>query len=1114
MPATPDFRLYYSNALDVLAELLARELREPVHGRPLLAPDVVLIPQVAMRRWLQSTFAQRHGVAANLQFLTPGEFVRATLDANVPGASEDLDAAALQWRLYAQLADPTALRGRALVPLHDYLSGDDALKPWALAGEFASIFEKYQAWRRDWLLAWEAGRDPADAQAELWRRIASNHRHRARRIDDYLARFDTPEGPLPDGMPQRLFAFATLNISPDVLRVVATQARAGTLHFYVPTPSRRYWGDLPHYAQRLREDPDALEDDNPLLAAWGAAGRDFMAVLGGHEVVRPSREIESYADPEDLRDDTPEHDTFLGRLQRDLLHRRGPRPWRTAPDRGDVSVQAHACHTRLREVQVLHDRLRALLDNTLSNDTSPDGRRFDPPLQAREIAVLAPDIDQYRPHIEAVFGALAGTRDYIPYALADLSPLAGEPLAEVFLRLLALPASRFGVGEVLDLLATPAVSEAAGVDAAGLERLQAWLHDAGARWGLDPEHRARHDAPADEAYTWRFALDRLLLGHASGDDSEIAGVSPWTELEGSALDALDSLIRMLRVLARHERLLGRAMPPAQWRDTLFALLDALLPERPRAVSDQRAIERLRRQIDAFAASASDAGVERVVPPDVVRAYFQQTLSESDTRAPLLTGGVSFARMVPMRLLPFRVICVLGLNDGEYPRRDPAGGLNKLAQELTTPARRFGDRSVREDDRFLFLQLLASAQDVFYMSWLGADPRDGSAREPSVLVSELLDVAAAYHHDPAAARRDLVVHHSLQPFSPRAFGDVEDPRHFSYQAAWHPAADALRGPRTPLGPWFTDVLPEAEAETELPLVALRRFLADPSAHFLRTRMGLRLPDEIEVRSDLDPLTTPSHGLDRWQLEQAVFDACANDDTDDLARRLRARALLPSGPIGERQLAGIRAQVQPYASALRRWREGEPEARAFELDIDGVRLYGHLDRLYRNGALRIRLNELHGPAQIAHGLDWLVLSALDDPRPLAQLASFDGQADVRVRGSISPQHARKALSALLALRREGLREPLPIQARSAWLWYSAPRGDESADAAAWKAAREQWFGAEKKWGEVDSAAVQLALRGRDPFLDDADGARFRALASRLFDAVVHGRTTSLPLVEAAA
>ena len=1093
MPGRPDFRLYHSNALDVLAELLARELRQPAPGQGLLEPDVVLIPQVAMRRWLQSTLAQTHGVAANLRFLTPGEFVRDVLDANVPGASEDLDAAALQWRLYAQLSDPAALSGRAFAPLRDYLGGGaDALKPWALAGELASIFEKYQAWRRDWLLAWEEGADAFEAQAELWRRVAGGRRHRARRIDDYLSRFGREDGPLPAGMPPRLFAFAALNMSPDVLRVIATQARTGTLHFYVPTPSRRYWGDLPTYAQRLRDDPAESDDENPLLAHWGDAGRDFMAVLGGYEVVHPSMELERYADPEELPDDTPDRDSLLGRLQRDLLHRRAPRPWRKALDRDDPSVQVHACHTRLREVQVLHDRLRALLDDP----------RFDPPLQAREIAVLAPDIDPYRPHIEAVFGGQGG-RDTIPYALADLSPLAGEPLADVFLRLLALPTSRMGVSEVLDLLATPALAQAAGLDAAGIERLHDWLHEAGARWGLDPDHRARHDAPADDAYTWRFALDRLLLGHACGDGDDLAGVAPWTELEGGALDALDALIRVLRVFARFERVFSRALAPTQWCDALLAMLDALLPEQPRVAADQRAIERLRRHIDAFATSAVEAGFERTVPLDVVRAHFQQALSESDTRAPLLTGGVSFARMVPMRLIPFRVICLLGMNDGDYPRRDPAGGLNRMTMELTTPARRFGDRSLREDDRFLFLQLFASAGEAFYLSYLGADPRDGSAREPSVLVSELLDTAAAYHHD-RDARQALVLHHTLQPFSPRAFGNAAEPRQFSYLQAWHPAARAVGGVRNGIGPWFGDVLDAAAPDSELSLVALRRFLADPPGQFLRERMGLRLPDEIDHGDDSEPLVAPAGGLERWHLQQCVFDACVEGETKDLAERLRARALLPSGPMGRRALNELLAQVQPYAAALRRWREGDAHTRAFELDLDGVTLFGHLDRLYPHGALRMRLDELHGPAQIAHGLDWLVLSALGDARPLAQLASWgDDGPDVRTRAPIPVPQARAALRELLVIRREGLREPLPLQARSAWRWYDTPRQDEAGRDAAWKAANEQWSGDDRRWGEVQSPALQLALRGRDPFLDDVDGARFRALATRLFDALVHGR-----------
>ncbi|MEO6137475.1 MAG: exodeoxyribonuclease V subunit gamma, partial [Luteimonas sp.] len=786
MQSAPDFRLYHSNSLEVLARLLAEELRTPAPGQALLAPDVILIPQPAMRRWLQATLAQAHGIAANLEFLTPGEFVQRALDANVPGRSDDLDASAMHWRLYSALTDPGMLREPAMRSLRIYLEGDDALKPWSLAGELASVFEKYQAWRRDWLLDWESGHGRLDPQAALWRRVAGGRAHRARRLDAYLARFGPDQPARPAGLPSRLFAFGILNVSPDVLRVIATQARAGILHFYLPTPTRKYWGDLSTLGERLRDNTQALDrdDDNPLLQAWGGAGRDFMAVLGGYEVVHPSGEIAAYADPEARADDDPQRDTLLQRMQRDLLHRRPPprNPWRETPDPADNSLQWHACHTRLREVQVLQDQLRGLLENP----------RFEPPLQPREIAVLAHDIDEYAPHIAAVFGGRAGRADFIPYALADASQLAAEPLADVFLRLLALPLSRFGLSEILDLLATPAVAGQAGLDARALENLRGWLHDAGMRWGIDAAHRARHAAPFDDAFTWSFALDRLLLGYASGDDVDISGVAPYPIVEGGAADELGALIRLLRVLARHDIAFATAMTPPQWAQRLFELLDALLPGRPRAPEDERTLDRLRKVIDVFAQSAATAGFDAAVAPDVVRAYFQSALSQADTRAPLLTGGVAFGRMVPMRLIPFRVICLLGMNDGDYPRRDPPGGLNRLSAALGTTARRRGDRSLRDDDRFLFLQLFAAAGEVFYLSWLGADPRDGSMREPSLLVSELLDVAARYHADADDARAALPLQHPLQPFSAMAFGvasldataaDANDPRRFSYRGEW-------------------------------------------------------------------------------------------------------------------------------------------------------------------------------------------------------------------------------------------------------------------------------------------------------------------------------------------
>jgi exodeoxyribonuclease V gamma subunit len=1103
MANEPDFRLYHSNALDVLASLLASELQQPAPGQPLLAPDVVLIPQVAMRRWLQSTLAAEYGIAANLEFLTPGEFVARALQANLPGERDDLDATGLQWQLYAALTDDSLLAQPAMAGLRGYLSGDDALKPWALAGELGSVFEKYQAWRRDWLLRWEDGADENDPQAILWRRIAGGRNHRARRINDYLARFAPPATALPQGLPPRLFAFATLNISPDVLRILATQAKVGTLHFYLPTPTEKYWGDLQTLAERLRTgaaDPFGAEHgENRLLEAWGAAGRDFMAVLGSYEVVHPTGEIAAYVDPEnDSRKLLAEgglSDTLLHRMQRDLFHRRAlpsgePRDSLMIED---PSVQVHACHTRLREMQVLHDRLRALLEDP----------RFDPPLQPRDIAVLAPDIDPYVPYLQAVFGDRWSQGDHIPWALADTSPLAGEPLAEVFVRLLGLPVSRFGLHEILDLIASPPIASAAGLDEPALERLQGWLEAAGARWGLDAAHRVAHQAPLDDAYTWEFALDRLLLGYASGSDGDIAGVAAWPELEGSALSALDAVIRLLRVLARHQRVLGEAITPAQWRERLLGLLEAVMPEPPTEVAAQRALDRLRKLVDEFAKQAEKAGFDAPLPAEVVRSHFATVLGEADTRAPLLTGGISFGRMVPMRLLPFRVICLLGMNDGDFPRRDPAAGLSKLTAELGTDKRRYGDRSTREDDRFLFLQLFASAQEVLYLSYLGADPRDGSDREPSVLVAELIDMAAAYHREPVEIARQMVLRHPLQPFAPSAFGGPDAERQFSYRRQWHPVAGSVGGARQRLGAWFENPVDNpATLPAEVSLDDLRRFLTDPAGQFLR-QMGLRLPEEADLAEDIEPLVGPGGGLEKAGLQQAVLQAVlAGSDDASLYERLRARALLPTGPIGRGHLAEVLAQVRPVAQAFSQWRQDESaDSQRVQVQAGRWQLHGRLNELYPQGMARLRIGALNATAAVRFGLDWLLASAAGLPQPLVQFVETDDGVETVQRPALPAEHARQVLAGLLALRERGLHEPLPFAPYSGWTLYSSEKPDKARDEA-----EARWRGSDRSWGEGNADAYQLALRGRDPFQDDASFDEFAMLTRMIYRAVCDGALPS--------
>lgn len=1095
MQGRPDFRLYHGNALDVLARLLAAEIVRPAADGDWMRPDIVLVPQFSMRRWLQQALAEATGICANLRFLTPGEFVDLALDENlgVAPAADRLDPDTLRWNVLREL------QRRPPAALTRFLDGADPRKPWSLANALADTFEKYQAWRRDWLHAWEQRAPKDDWEAALWRNIARDKAHRARRIGDYLARFGREGAETPTGLPPRMFVFACQNVSPDVLQVIASQSRAGTQHFYLHSPARGFWGDIGRWARYAPADDDAYlggGDDaqpNPLLAAWGQAGRDFVAMLVGGDIVAPSFDVAPFVEPV--------RETLLGRMQADLLDNRAPlrandeAAWpRAQVDAHDASLQFHACHTRLREVQVLHDQLRALLE------TQPD-------LHPRDIAVLAPNIDVYAPHIEAVFGGAIGTDRELPYTIADTSPLASAPIAEAFLRLLALPLRAPSLADVLDLLAVPAIAARFGLEDADRMRVQDWLESAGARWGLDARDRIRHGAQGD-AYTLEFAIDRLLLGYASGDDTDIAGVAPWPELEGQAAEALDGLLRCVAMLRDARTRLAGPHPPAQWTNRLQALLDdAFAPARDTA--DAALVRRLRDAIGRFADGAQRADYDTPIDHAIVLEHLRSELSSGDARAPFLSGGICFGRMVPMRLIPFRVTWLLGMEAEAFPAFEGRDPINRIANALGTRERRTGDPSRRDADRYLFLQLFASAGRTLAMSWCGMDPRDNSRREPSTLVAELLDAAAAYHGgDAEGVREQLVVRHALQPFSPAAYGAPhageanDEPRRFSYDARWQSAAGEAAG--NALLPAFAPAtlrLPPREiARAPLSIDRLRRALMRPHAVYLQEGLGLRLPEDEAPLAEHEPLGAPD-ALDQHALRHAVFDAwmraSGQPDAHVLHARLLARALVPPGAEGRAQVADVLEEIAPFArAALDKGFGDAPDKLKFEHASEVGALRGTLEGKHRSGLLRVVLRPggVHGGHAVRHGLEALCASLLNVP--LFELAREDDEIKL-VRKPVERKRAAAALESLFAWHDATLRAPLAFLPKSAHAYVHCL--GEKGEASAMNKARDTWMGSQWQADRAEATpATRVALRGRDPFYDndEASRTRFAELAKALF------------------
>jgi len=1067
------FHLVYGNDADALLDALAERLRAPHPAAAPLAPEIVLVPQFGLRRWLEIRLAQKLGIVANVEFAAPAEYAWRLLRAANPGlaSTSGYELEILRWRIFALLA-PLALEP-GFDALAAALGDGDQSTRLRFADALAHAYERDLAYRSDRLAAWERGAEAGDWRAELWRRLvhSSSQPHRAALLAAWQQKYG--DGVVaPPGLPPRLSAFACANISPDLLRFYGAVARHAEVDFYLPNPCREYWGDVRSARQRLRDgdtfDSDAFADaENPALAAWGRAGRDLVERLFTYELVQP--------DAEHDRSREPRGATLLARVQRDVLDRLPPTNDKVDDD---GSIQFHRCHSRLREVQALHDRLLDLFAR-------------DPTLTPRDVAVMSPEIGAYAPYIESVFGGIEhDNARYLPFALSDCPLRQAHPLVGVALRLIALPTSRLQLAEIGEWLALPALQRRFGLDADEVTRLVGWLREAGVRWGLDAAQHAATGAGDYVEFSWRFGLERLLLGYASGGEAGvIEGIAPAAAVEGTNANVLGAMLRIVDVLATLLRAQRQSHAPQQWQklyNNAFAQLFDADDDRDAT----RALERVRTALADFADETAQAGMDDEIDWRCVRDELSARLAEPERAFRFFGGGVTVCGMVPLRAVPFRVICLIGMNENAFPRRDRASPFERTDERRLEP-------SIRDEDRYLFLQQLMAARDEFHLSWVGENARDGSREEPSAVVAELLAILAQYGVD----EKNLVVEHPLQPFSPRLF-DGSDARLFTYDGAWFGAT--VKPPV--VASRFMDA-PAAAASTEQIRIDWRewqRFWRNPAAAYFRNTLGIELAHAPEADDGADDIVLSRLG--EYRVFDALFDAQQDSDPTTQCEWLRASAALPAGTAGDQAFADLRAPVSVLASK----RDELIGTRApalpapFELDL-GVLVLSGLLPAHRDGLLlRALPGEANGHRLLQSWLDFLLLATQRDDAHLVLLEWKDDAPSVREARAVEPAQARNWLSDLALLHVQGVAAPLPLFPRSAYAYARrrAKRGRADADETAWtlaafRAAQTAFITDERHRGEDADLAFALATRDIFPF-DPAthEGRAFADCAQRVF------------------
>ena len=1004
---TPGLLVLHGNRLEDLAatafEWLARHPLAP------LEEETLLVQSNGMAEWLKHEWATAHGVCAAVRLELPARFLwrsyRAVLGRQAVPAVPPLDKLPLTWRLMRLL--PDLLHEPVFAPVAGFLgpagAETDGIRRLQLAQRLADLFDQYQVHRADWLHDWlhgEPGRDtlrsphgkpqpvpdPQRWQPALWRAVvaaldeAGRAATRPALHDRFVAALTTSTA-APAGLARRLVVFGTTHVPAQTLEAIAAIARHSQVLLAVPNPCRHHWADLIEgrellRATRRRHAPRGERDlaalslvelhahGHPLLAAWGRQSRDFIGQLDAYDDAQAARE--RFALPRiDLFDEGPGR-TWLQQVQanvRDLVplaeHPHTP----ITPD--DRSIVFHQAHSAQREVEVLHDQLLEVL-------ARPPQAGERGALAPRDIVVMVPDIDTFAPAIRSVFGQhAAGDARFIPWGIADQRARHHDPLLAALDWLLRAPQQRCTATELLGLLEVPAVARRLALADDDLPLAQRWIAAAGVRWGLDGAQRAALGlAACGDMNTWAFGLRRMLLGYAVGDvagdvtgdaaadaadtaATRLAAIVPCAEVGGLSAALAGSLAELFALLQAwwHDAALPR--PPVAWGERLRTLLAALLA--PGDTAERATVAALHDALAAWLQACDAASFDEPVPLAVARQAWFDALDEPSLAQRFQAGGVTFCTLLPLRAIPFEVVCLLGMNDGDYPRRGARSDFDLMALPgMTRP----GDRSRRDDDRQLMLDALLSARRVLYVSWCGRSQRDNQPQPPSVLVAQMRDYLAAGWSAEAVKAR--TTQHPLQPFSRVYFeaGAAPGPGGlFTYAAEWRAAFDGAANEGaidavedsaqgTPEAPADAADLgaPASDASdtnaAPLTLDELARFLRNPVKDFFRRQLNVVFDEPEAALEDDEPFD--SGGLERWQqidevLREARRQAGGEDEGDndgpplpDLVvaqvARLRRAGRLPLGGPGEEVRTALQRTLEPILAQWQRERAARPRPRA--------------------------------------------------------------------------------------------------------------------------------------------------------------------------------------------
>ncbi len=1021
-----------------LGDLLSNPLPDP------FATEIISVPTRGVERWLSQGLAQRlgtapdrsDGVCAGVDFPSPRRLVARALAGSTD--EEDIDPWQPHRAVWPLLRVIDGCRGEPWAALlWHYLGANGrsagallrAGRRWSTARHLAGLFATYAAARPTMIDSWSLGHDvdasgsllPADRawQAELWRRLSSELGvpSPAERVQAALARLRLE--PDSSDLPARLSVFGATRLDPDHLLVLSTLAEHRDVHLWLAHPSPTLWASVqaapdrnglgaPQVLRRAGDSTEALVRHR-LLAYLGRDVRELQLALGS---ITPHATDLQHGALE------PSQQTLLGWLQSDIAANCPIRPLDERPrlDCSDRSVQFHACHGPDRQVEVLREVLVGLLAD-------------DATLEPRDIVVMCPDIETFAPLIAASFGldtpeAQAEHPGHrLRVRLADRSLRQLNPLLALVSRLVSLADSRVEISALLDLCAAPPVARKFHFSQDDLERLHDLVPRAGVRWGFDAAHRRRFQMGEFRQNTWSAGMERLLLGVTMDESGQhfIGTTLPLDDVDAGDVDLVGRLAELVARVSLLIEACHATQPLTAWVELFKRAIEQLAAVPP---ADSWQLSHAYQQLGELALASDQAG-DIALSLAEVSALLSDAFRGRASRANFRTGTLTVCTMLPMRSVPHRVVCLLGVDDGVFPRRPPPDGDNLLADDEW-----IGDHDVRSEDRQLLLDAIMSARERLVVIFAGCDPRSGAAIPPAVPIGELLDSldTTARTEDGEPVRSKIITQHPLQPFDASNFtpGRLGAHAGFSFDLAGLRAVRAASRERRPTVPVFDrEPLPERGDDGLVSLSDLVRFFNNPIRALMYDRAGLWITRPDEEPDEQIPVNL--NGLDAWSIgERLLRLRVAGHEPDSLIAAEWRRGYLPPRALGQKAIHSITEQVEELVRTAQPFLTDRPAPYEVLAELGAVRLTGTVSGAIGNSVVRVSYSKLAAKHRLQAWLELLALTVSDPSR--AWQAVTIGRGGCSLLRAVDPRWACTVLTDLIDLRATGLREPIPFSPKT--------------------------------------------------------------------------------------